>query len=253
MPRPPAAWSVRCGRGRARAVGRQLVGGGRGDPHRRPPPHPPPPHPHPPPLGGRGAARRAAADGGAPGFPPAPAAGGGASARVAPDGPRLAPAVRAPVDAPPAGEPRRRGRPAGTATARRRRALPRPPTLPLPPPDAAPWVPPQTLATGTRRARARADVPSPHRPLRTDHGGSGASTAADGRRRDQRPGTGGVPKDSHNVEFGAPPQRHQFDYQGLQRDFPAPAGNTTRPYSRSPKNPAVQQFQKCSKSASAGS
>jgi len=32
--------------------------------------------------------------------------------------------------------------------------------------------------------------------------------------------TGGVPKDSHNVEFCAPPQRHQFDYQGLQRDFP---------------------------------
>jgi len=32
--------------------------------------------------------------------------------------------------------------------------------------------------------------------------------------------TGGVPKDSHNVDFCAPPQRHQFDYRGLQRDFP---------------------------------
>jgi len=32
--------------------------------------------------------------------------------------------------------------------------------------------------------------------------------------------TGGAPKNCHNVEFCAPPKRHQFDYQGLQKEFP---------------------------------
>jgi len=37
--------------------------------------------------------------------------------------------------------------------------------------------------------------------------------------------TGGVPKDGHNVELCAPPQRHQIHYQGPQRDFPGTCKN----------------------------
>jgi len=51
-------------------------------------------------------------------------------------------------------------------------------------------------------------------------GGVGAAASQTGGDALCLQGTGGVPKDSHNVQFCAPPQRHQFDYQGLQRDFP---------------------------------